>query len=210
MTAYQLKIEIEQSQPLIWRRVLVPADLTFAGLHSVIQNCLNFQGHHHYTFNLPDENLKITTDPEAHQLHQEYLSKKEELEKVLGALGTSFARQQLEALRTVVKNPEEAEIGPYLEKRGVLHYSYDLEYPWELKIILEETVSGEGLSYPQLLAGAESAPPEDVKGPSGFYQFLGAWQDPEHPDHGAARAWGEGQGFREYDPQQVQERLKKV
>lgn len=210
MTVYQLKFEIEQSQPLIWRRVLVPAELTFAQLHNVIQNCFNFQGRHVYTFNLPEENLKITTDPEAHLLHQEYLSKKDELEKVLGALGTAFARQQLEALRTVVKRPEEVAVAPYLEKRGVLHYSYDLEYPWELKISLEETTTGEDLSYPKLLAGEESAPPEDVKGLSGFYQFLEAWQDPEHPDHGEARAWGEQQGFQYYDPQLVQERLKKV
>jgi len=37
MKAYQIKIEIQHSEPLIWRRVIMPADATFNRLHDVIQ-----------------------------------------------------------------------------------------------------------------------------------------------------------------------------
>ena len=37
MKAYQMKIELIDSEPLIWRRVIVPAEITFKRLHDTIQ-----------------------------------------------------------------------------------------------------------------------------------------------------------------------------
>jgi hypothetical protein len=33
MKAYQIKIELIDFEPLIWRRVVIPADVTFKRLH---------------------------------------------------------------------------------------------------------------------------------------------------------------------------------
>ena len=42
MKAYIIKIELLDSYPLIWRRVVMPADATFRRLHDVIQTVTNF------------------------------------------------------------------------------------------------------------------------------------------------------------------------
>lgn len=43
MKAYIIKIELEGSDPLVWRRVIMPADATYKRLHDIIQNVTNFQ-----------------------------------------------------------------------------------------------------------------------------------------------------------------------
>src|SRR2546421_7329487 len=37
---YQLRIELQHIEPLIWRRVLVPADVTLANLHLILQGAM--------------------------------------------------------------------------------------------------------------------------------------------------------------------------
>ena len=58
MKAYIIKIELQDSNPVIWRRVIMPADATFNRLHDVIQTVTNFQsgypsdGYHLFRFDL--------------------------------------------------------------------------------------------------------------------------------------------------------------
>ena len=40
---YQLKLAIPFSDPLIWRRVQVPGQMTLADMHRVIQICMGWQ-----------------------------------------------------------------------------------------------------------------------------------------------------------------------
>ena len=42
MKAYIINIELVGSEPLIWRRVIMPAGATFNRLNDVIQNVTNF------------------------------------------------------------------------------------------------------------------------------------------------------------------------
>jgi hypothetical protein len=46
----ELRIELEQSQPLIWRTVLVPDNITLIKLHSVIQAAMGWWGGHLHEF----------------------------------------------------------------------------------------------------------------------------------------------------------------
>ena len=76
MKAYQIKIEIQHSEPLIWRRVIMPADATFNRLHDVIQNVFNFysgypqDAYHLFHFDLSEGNIRVTND-ENHPEHGE-------------------------------------------------------------------------------------------------------------------------------------------
>ena len=42
-----------------------------------------------------------------------------------------------------------------------------------------------------------------LAGLPGFYEFLKILYDESHPEHEDTRAWGEEQGFREYDPEYI-------
>lgn len=47
---YQLRVVIAGVSPLIWRRLLVPADTTIAGLHTILQTVFEWSGEHLHRF----------------------------------------------------------------------------------------------------------------------------------------------------------------
>jgi len=47
---YQLKVTLLGTMPPIWRRLLVPADLTLAQLHDVLQSAMGWQDCHMHEF----------------------------------------------------------------------------------------------------------------------------------------------------------------
>jgi hypothetical protein len=51
---YQLKITLEEIEPPIWRRVLVPAGITFHKLHKIIQAAFGWQNYHLFNFDFGD------------------------------------------------------------------------------------------------------------------------------------------------------------
>ena len=198
MKAYIVRIEIEESNPLIWRRIIMPAGATYRRLHDIIQNVTNFQsgypggGYHLYEFNLPKENRIVTDNEEAYMEHQHYIKNKKyyaERLKSMPANMLQFEKDYQERLKIEVRKPNRLKMDDYLERYKEIRYNYDL-------------------GYPTLLDGAEAAPPEDVGGIHGFYEFLEAYRDPKHPEHSEMKAWAQDWNFREYDPDWINERLK--
>ncbi|MGH9066346.1 MAG: plasmid pRiA4b ORF-3 family protein [Acidimicrobiales bacterium] len=49
-TIYQLRVVLRGISPLIWRRLLVPADTTLAGLHEILQVVFGWAGEHLHRF----------------------------------------------------------------------------------------------------------------------------------------------------------------
>src|SRR5664280_958654 len=49
-SAYQLRVVVRGVSPLIWRRLLVPADTTIADLHAVLQTAFGWTGTHLHRF----------------------------------------------------------------------------------------------------------------------------------------------------------------
>ncbi len=47
---YQPRVVIAGVSPLIWRRLLVPADTTIAGLHTILQTVFEWSGEHLHRF----------------------------------------------------------------------------------------------------------------------------------------------------------------
>lgn len=47
---YQFKITLTDSNPLIWRRVLVPASITLAVFHEIVQAAMGWRNCHMYAF----------------------------------------------------------------------------------------------------------------------------------------------------------------
>ncbi len=214
MKAFQVKIEIQYTDPLIWRRVIMPAGATFNRLHDVIQNVFNFNSgypnaaYHLYDFDLFADNIRVTNDEEAYQEHQQFKQNRNEIEARLKAMNSEMAERQLENLKTVVRKPTGIKIDEYLEEQGQVNYVYDYGDDWHILVSLEEVVENYQYVYPTLIDGAETAPPEDAGGISGFYEFLKAYHDESHPDYEETRAWAEEQNFWEYDPERVQDMLK--
>ena len=47
---YQLHVSLAFSEPLIWRRLLVPGEITLEQLHQVLQICMGWSGEHGHQF----------------------------------------------------------------------------------------------------------------------------------------------------------------
>lgn len=196
MKAYQLKIELVDSKPLIWRRIIIPADVTFKRLHDTIQFSMDWRDEHLYEFNFPQEKLRITNDEEAYEhfklTKEKYKGK--ELTKRNDPRG--FIARVLE---TTIRQPQTIKIDQYLEKYNNIDYVYDFGDYWRHKIELESIVEDYQFGYPVVLAGEGACPPEDVGGLGGYEAFLLAWNDSEHPEHSFIREWGAEQRYREFD-----------
>ena len=57
--AYQFKIIIENSEPPVWRRIVVPAFINFRQLHEVIQNVFGWEDDHLHGFSFPSIKIQI-------------------------------------------------------------------------------------------------------------------------------------------------------
>jgi hypothetical protein len=68
---YALHVALEDISPPIWRRLLVPADITLNRLHTVIQRAMGWQNQHLYEFHvegLRKRHLKLATSRQLWQV----------------------------------------------------------------------------------------------------------------------------------------------
>ncbi|OZU89626.1 hypothetical protein CIL03_00325 [Virgibacillus indicus] len=213
MKAYQIKIDMIDSEPSIWRSVVMPAGATFNRLHDVIQTVLNFQDYHLFEFDLTKDKIRVTNDEEAYQEHQYFKKNQKEMEKQMEEVLPEFAefeKARLEQLKKVVRKPNGIKIDSYLEKHGELYYIYDFGDDWRVLVTLEKVMENYHYGYPTLLTGEGTAPPEDVGGFMGYSEFLKIYHDPDHPDHEDMKTWANSQLYREYDPEFISGMLKFV
>jgi len=219
MKAYIIKFELQDSNPLIWRRIIMPANATFNRLHDVIQTVTNFksgypyEAYHIFEFDLKEENMVVTNSEKAYEEHKNYINNIEVYEariKEMPADMQEFSRRQYKYLEKVVKKPKHYKISKYLENYKTIEYIYDFGDNWRFNIILEDIVEDYYFGFPTLLDGAETSPPEDVGGIAAYYEFLKIYHDENHPDHKRARKWAEGTNYRTYDPDFINDMLKYV
>lgn len=211
MKAYKLRLELEGSDPLVWRLLIIPAGATFYRLFDTIQHAMGWLGnslseHFLYEFVLTDENIRITNDDDA-QDENHFLALREKgyrQGKILDPFGVIDRQTSHEtdhqSARETVRNPRTIKIDRYLEKYGQLTYVYDLLGDrWSHTLRLETILDDYPFGYPALLDGAGDCPPEDVGGWSGYMRFLEVYKDPTHKDHKAARDFATQQRYGPLD-----------
>jgi hypothetical protein len=158
---YQLKITLLDTTPPIWRRVLVPADLTLEQLHHVLQAAMGWENCHLHEFRVGRQRYGVP-DP---------------MDEFMG--GTGCVSERKVRLADVLKRA-----------RSRAEYTYDFGDGWEHSIVVEKVLSPEpGVEYPVCTAGKRHAPPEDCGGPGGYYNLVEAVGDPEHQEHEEMLEW---------------------
>jgi hypothetical protein len=158
---YQIKVTLLGTDPPIWRRLLVPADLTLEQLHDVLQRVMGWEDCHMHEF----------------RIGQQRFGKPDPMEQAFGAPRT--ANEGTARLSSV--------LGRVATKAM---YTYDFGDSWEHQIVVEKRLAPEpGRAYPTCLAGERHGPPEDCGGISGFYNLLEAISDPEHEQHEELLDW---------------------
>jgi len=50
ISRYQLHVSLAFSDPLIWRRIIIPGEITLLQFHQVLQTCFDWSGEHNHQF----------------------------------------------------------------------------------------------------------------------------------------------------------------
>jgi len=158
---YQIKVTLLGTSPPIWRRLLLPADLTLAGLHNVLQSAMGWEHSH---------------------LHEFQVGRQRYGEPVLNDGG--FSVDSLMDERQVRLHQVLGRVG------AKAIYIYDFGDGWEHGMVLEKRLPVDpSLAYPACTGGQRACPPEDCGGIPGFYELLEAIQDPKHERHEELLDW---------------------
>lgn len=188
MKAYRIKIELRDSNPLIWRRVMVPAEITFERLHDVIQISMGWLNNHLYDFNIDKENIRITCDEKAIQEYEFYSKKK--LNNKNDPHG--FIENML---KVIPKLSSKVKIDKYLIEGKNIEYIYDFGDYWKHDVIFEEIIKDYKYEYPICIDGDGGCPPEDVGGIFDYEEFLRIMKDENDEEHESLKEWANNQNY---------------
>lgn len=158
-----LRIELLDTDPLIWRQVEVPTSVTLKGLHDIVQAAMGWFNQHMWEFRIgrqvygqpiPGDNWGDTPMVNAGKVQLSELLK---------------------------------------PRKTVIDYTYDMGDCWEHRLTVTDVRPADpDTAYPRYITGERPAPPEDCGGIPGFYAALEAMADPEHPDHDEVIDWLDG------------------
>lgn len=157
---WQLRIELLDVQPLVWRRLLVPADITLPKLDRVIQTALGWTNSHLHEFVINGTHYAVL-DPEWVDDLPHVDERRVVLQEALGMDTRCF---------------------DYVYDFGDdWHHLVLVEdlYPDRPK----------SASLVQCIGGENACPPEDVGGTRGYVEFLAAIADPRHEEHQNYLTW---------------------
>jgi len=137
---YQLKIELKNSKPKIWRRVIVPASLLLSDLHKVLQTTMGWDNAHLHQFIKGGKYYSLRhADDDFWDDH----------------LNVDYTGQTVSDL--------------LVKERDRIVYEYDFGDGWEHDVLLEKVLDEDkGLVLPVCLGGKMSCPPEDIGGVWGY------------------------------------------
>lgn len=158
---YQLKITLLGTNPPIWRRILVPADLNLAQMHKVLQTAMGWYDMHMHEFRLAQRRFG---QPEP---------------------ADPFTKTP------PVEDDRRVRLSAVLQRtRAKMVYIYDFGDYWEHEILLEQQLPAEpNATYPACVDGQLACPPEDCGGIPGYYDLLDVLQKPPHRRHKEIREW---------------------
>jgi len=157
----QIKVTLLGTNPPIWRRLLVPADLTLAQLHNVLQTAMGWDNQHMHQFRAGQRRFG-RPEPED-PFSKRPRAESEDTVRLSGVLHTGSAE---------------------------MVYTYDFGDNWEHGILIEKHLRAEPqATYPKCTDGQLSCPPEDCGGIPGYYDLLDTLANSSHPRYEELRDW---------------------
>ncbi len=156
----RLKIQLDDWQPVIWRRVEVPLTASLQALHDIIQAAMPFADCHLFEFRADGKRYAIPSPEWDNLRDRTYSAKTTRLGALIDRGVTALA------------------------------YTYDFGDDWRHTITIEASAPADSATdYPRYIDGARRAPPEDVGGIPGFELFLDAMADLQHEQHEDLMRW---------------------
>ena len=175
-----LRIELCDSDPLIWRQVEVPTSITLKVLHDVVQAAMGWFDQHLWEFRIGQRRFGLPMDED---------------------WGTEPRADAAKVRLRDVLTPSRTAI------TYVYDFGDDWEHGL---VLTEIRQGEPGIGYPRFVAGEGNAPPEDCGGMPGFYETLGIAADPSHPEHDEITEWLDGYDPEAIDETQIKIALGRI
>ncbi len=175
----QFKLTLEEIEPSIWRRIVVPESYTLYDLHVAIQDSLGWFDYHLHCFEFEDATTKSGI--------VEYES--------------PWTERWSEADDWVITT--EVPLSKHFEKAGDRAlYKYDYGDGWMVEVCLEQvSPKEEGRKYPLCLDGELAGPPEDCGGEGGYYRCVKAVKGKD--DSEGLLEWLDGWRPDDFSPEMI-------
>lgn len=160
--AVQIRIALDEIEPEVWRRLVVPLNWTLEQLHLAIQAAFNWWNYHLHEFRIGGlryGDVELLED---------------------GAFeGDPRAFDQREVRLRDFEGPGTAFV-----------YIYDFGDDWRHTVEIEKLLALD-IAPKQAICidGARARPPEDVGGVPGYKRFLAVMADPNDPEHTDTKRW---------------------
>lgn len=173
-SAVQVHVALDDIEPRIWRRLIVPLDTTLADMHPIIQAAMGWSDAHLHEFDVGGLTYGDTWNLSAERTDDD-------------------AR---------VYDAQEVRMRDFSRNPGVTFtYVYDFGDNWRHTVTIEKLVAAmPAPKKPSCIDGARCCPPEDVGGTSGYFEFLRVLLAPE-PDEAdeqrRIKRWSRGR----FDPE---------
>jgi hypothetical protein len=154
-----LRIELLDSDPLIWRELEIPTSITLKVLHDIVQIAMGWFDQHLWAFTIGKQRYGLPTDED---------------------WGTEPQRDAAKVRLRDVLAPRKTTID--------YTYDFGDRWEHRLTITRVRSGAPD-LGYPRYIAGERNGPPEDCGGIPGFYAMLEALNNPDHPNHDEVAEW---------------------
>ncbi len=181
MKAYQIKIVINHSHPPIWRRAIIPANLSFAQLGVVLDIVMGWCGYHLSAFEFYHLGIMFEDMPED------------------GFWGEYD-----------IYDSKDYMIESYLDEQEWFTYVYDFGDDWRHRVTVEKILPDYEYTYPVVVKYKGDTPFEDCGGIYGYYETLDILKSPSHPRYEELTQWVEDSLTGVYDMDQVNEQLSQL
>lgn len=179
---YEVKLTLMYVEPVVWRRVQVPRDITLGKLHDVIQVAMGWDDGH---------------------LHEFVIGRKRYGRLMSEAMDFGDASAVDEGI---------VHLNGVAKPKAKFVYLYDFGDGWEHEVRIErELESDTSKRQAHCIAGENACPPEDCGGVPGYLDMLEIIADPQHTEYERMSEWlGDDFDPRHFDLDKTNNRVRRL
>ena len=184
MKAYVLKVTIKNTHPPIWRRIVVPAGISFSQLNLILNTAIGWCGYHLSSYEFKNYYVNIVDDPDE--------------------FGFGWGpNEYIDAANTCIDD--------YLDDEDIksFTYTYDFGDDWTHTVQIEKRLDDYSGPCPTVTKYKGDTPWEDCGGVWGFYNYLEILNNPQHEEFNEINEWTGGE-LPEYDMEFVNDELSGI
>jgi len=163
----QYLIVLSGTEPLVWRRIRIPASYSFWDFHVAIQDAMGWLDSHLHEFRVLDPPSGVSV--------------------IVGSPDPDLSMD-----RSVTPEYTQFPID-YAESPQPIQYTYDFGDDWSHAVIFEGFEQSDSeVVAPELIAGAGACPLEDSGGAHHYAHIIRVLNDPSHPEYADFVEWAGG------------------